>query len=137
MLLDRASHIRPKVGLWLLLLLLVSACRPKKSAIPETVEPIAYGCYEALLGPERTPQIEPSMPMEGGTFLILWTMTEAPDEYGSCTVDGSGRVLLLTSNAASQPASEPDSEPDSEPASEPDSEPDSPPQDQAPALPSE
>ena len=81
----------------------VSACGPKKSAIPEDVETIAHRCYETLVTTERTPQLNPSESMEEGTFLILWSIAESPDEQGACIVDGSGAVLLLTSNVDEQP----------------------------------
>lgn len=90
------------------LLLAFSACGPKKPVIPDDVETIARSCYETLVTPERTPKLMPSAPMEDGTFLILWSMTEFPEERGSCTVDGSGTVLLLTSNANETDASKPD-----------------------------
>lgn len=113
----RAVLLKPSRGsirlhcVWLLLVL--SACGPKKPVIPNDVEPIARSCYETLVTPERTPKLMPSAPMEDGTFLILWSMTEFPDERGSCTVDGSGTVLLLTSNANETGASEMDTnEPD-------------------------
>ncbi|MBE9068228.1 hypothetical protein IQ260_16375 [Leptolyngbya cf. ectocarpi LEGE 11479] len=92
---------------WLLLAL--SACGPKRPVIPDDIETIARGCYETLVTPERTPKLRPSESMEDGTFLILWSMTEFPNERGSCTVDGSGTVLLLTSNADETDANEPPS----------------------------
>ncbi len=85
--------------LYLLPLLLIGACGPKKPTIPEEIEPIARRCYATLVTPERTPKLRPAAAMEDGTFLILWSMVEFPNERGSCTVDGSGVVLLLTSNA--------------------------------------
>ena len=93
----------PKSGLWLLWcipLLAVSACGPKKPAIPEDVEAIARRCYETVSTQERTPKLSPSEAMEDGKFVILWSIVEFPDEQGSCTVDGNGTVLLLTSNAS-------------------------------------
>ncbi|MEM9264073.1 MAG: hypothetical protein AAGA46_00960 [Cyanobacteria bacterium P01_F01_bin.13] len=87
-------------------LLLVSACGSQKPVIPDEIEPIARRCYETLVTPERTPKLNPSESMEDGTFLILWYIDEFPDEQGSCTVDGSGVVLLLTSNADKQPPPE-------------------------------
>ncbi|MEM7062047.1 MAG: hypothetical protein AAF572_02650 [Cyanobacteria bacterium P01_B01_bin.77] len=93
---------------WLLLAL--SACGPKKPVIPDDVETIARGCYETLVTPERTPKLMPSESMEDGTFLILWSMTEFPNERGSCTVDGSGTVLLLTNNANEAGANETDTD---------------------------
>ncbi|MEO1182053.1 MAG: hypothetical protein AAFX51_14655 [Cyanobacteria bacterium J06636_28] len=90
--------------LYLLLLLGMSACGPKRSDIPDGVEAIAHRCYETLAAPGRTPQLNPSQAMGDGTFLIVWSMAEFPDERGSCTVDGSGAVLLLTSaDEQSQP----------------------------------
>ena len=88
----------------LLLLLLsgVSSCGPKKPVIPNDVEAIAQRCYETLATPERTPKLEPSEAMEDGTYLILWSMVEVPEEQGSCIVDGSGEVILLTNNADMQ-----------------------------------
>ena len=100
----------PKCSQHLLSLLLLgasvvgaSACGAKKPAIPDDVETIAHRCYETLATAERTPQLNPSESMEDGTFLILWSIAESPDEQGSCIVDGSGAVLLLTSNADVQP----------------------------------
>ncbi len=89
---------------YLLLLLLtgVSACGPKKLVIPNDVEAIAHRCYETVAAPERTPTLNPAEAMEDGTFLILWSVAEVPNEWGSCIVDGSGTVLLLTSNADKQ-----------------------------------
>ncbi|MEM9807771.1 MAG: hypothetical protein AAF959_21095, partial [Cyanobacteria bacterium P01_D01_bin.56] len=55
-------------------------------------------CYLAIATPERTPQLEPAKAMEDGTFLILWAMDDG-DEQGSCSVDGSGALLLVTNNA--------------------------------------
>ncbi|MEO0396471.1 MAG: hypothetical protein AAF243_10875 [Cyanobacteria bacterium P01_A01_bin.137] len=96
----RAIRINPH-WIWVkplyLLPLLLSACGPKRSAIPDGVEAIAHRCYETLATPGRTPQLNPSQSMGDGTFLIVWSMAEFPDERGSCTVDGSGVVLLLTS----------------------------------------
>lgn len=113
----RRAHLKPPKGfaklhyVWLLLAL--SACGPKKPVIPDDVEIIARGCYETLVTPERTPKLKPSESMEDGTFLILWSMTEFPDERGSCTVDGSGTVLLLTNNAnETPPPDEPDKTPE-------------------------
>ena len=85
----------------LLLLLLsgISSCGPKKPVIPDDVEAIARSCYETLATLERTPKLEPSEAMEDGTYLILWSMVELPEEKGSCIVDGSGEVILLTNNA--------------------------------------
>ncbi|MEM7796506.1 MAG: hypothetical protein AAF579_18890 [Cyanobacteria bacterium P01_C01_bin.118] len=89
---------------WLRLLwsipLAISACGPKKPPIPDNVEAIARSCYETILTQERTPKLSPSEAMEDGKFLILWSIVEFPNEQGSCTVDGSGTVLLLTSNAS-------------------------------------
>lgn len=85
--------------LWLVLLTGVSACGPKKPVIPDDVEAIAHRCYETIATVERTPKLAPSKAMEDGTFLILWSIVELPDERGSCIVDGRGAVLLLTSNA--------------------------------------
>ncbi|MEM1256581.1 MAG: hypothetical protein AAGI69_29440 [Cyanobacteria bacterium P01_H01_bin.21] len=95
----------PKRSLLLLgaIVLVASACGPKKPAIPEDVETLAHRCYETLATAERTPQLNPSEGMEDGTFLILWSIAESPDEQGSCIVDGSGAVLLLTSNADERP----------------------------------
>lgn len=95
----------------LLLLTGVSACGPKKPVIPDNIETIARGCYATVVKPERTPELEPSEAMEDGTFLILWSVAESPDEQGSCIVDGSGTVLVLTSNADKQPAEESTPEP--------------------------
>lgn len=86
--------------LWPIPLLASSACGPKRPPIPENVEAIARRCYETILTQERTPQLSPSEAMEDGKFLILWSIVEFPNEQGSCTVDGSGTVLLLTSNAS-------------------------------------
>ncbi|MGD1855503.1 MAG: hypothetical protein ACFB2W_14760 [Leptolyngbyaceae cyanobacterium] len=88
----------------LLLLLSLSACGPKRPEIPNDVEAIARRCYQTLATSERTPNLNPAKPMENGTFLILWSVAEFPDERGSCTVDGSGAVLLLTSNVEQQPS---------------------------------
>ncbi|NEQ50300.1 MAG: hypothetical protein F6K11_09240 [Leptolyngbya sp. SIO3F4] len=85
--------------LLLLLLLGSSACGPKKPVIPNDVEVIARRCYETVVTHERTPKLNPSEAMEDGTFLILWSIVEFPNERGSCTVDGNGTVLLLTNNA--------------------------------------
>lgn len=98
---------------WLRLLwsipLAISACGPKKPPIPDNVEAIAQRCYETVSTKERTPKLSPSEAMEDGKFLILWSIVEFPNEQGSCTVDGSGTVLLLTSNAnPRQPPSETD-----------------------------
>ena len=82
-------------GLVLLLLTGISSCGPKKPVIPDSVETIARRCYETLATPERTPKLSPSEAMEDGTFLILWSIAEVPDEQGSCIVDGSGILLLL------------------------------------------
>lgn len=86
----------------LLLLLGAGACGPKKPMIPDTIEAIARRCYATLVTHERTPQLKPSAVMEDGTFLILWSIAEFPDERGSCNVDGNGSVLLLTNNADEQ-----------------------------------
>ena len=80
------------------MLLLLSACGAKQPTVPNHVEAIAHSCYKSLLAPGRTPELSPSEPMEDGKLLILWSIVEFPDEQGSCTVDGTGRVLLLTSN---------------------------------------
>lgn len=85
--------------LLLLLLIGVTACGPKKPVIPDDVEAIARRCYETLATVERTPELTPAEAMEDGKFLILWSIAEVPDEQGSCIVDSSGTVLLLTSNA--------------------------------------
>ena len=98
--------IRPQQYL-LPLLLVAGACGPKRPVIPEDVETIAHRCYETLATAERTPQLNPSKGMEDGTFLILWSIAEAPNEQGSCIVDGSGAVLLLTSNVNKQPQETP------------------------------
>ena len=87
-----------KLLLCCLLLAGFSACGPRRPTVPDGVEAIAHRCYETLATPGRTPQLEPSSSMEDGTFLILWSIAEFPDERGSCTVDGNGAVLLLTSN---------------------------------------
>ena len=105
MLSKRAVRLEPWQKLLLCCVLLsgVSACGPRRPTIPDGVEPIAHRCYENLATPERTPQLEPSTSLEDGTFLILWSITEFPDEWGSCTVDGNGAVLLLTSNTDELP----------------------------------
>ena len=72
----------------------LGACGPKKPAIPADVEAIARRCYGTLVTHERTPKLNPSESMEDGTFLILWSIVEFPDEQGSCTVDGSGTVFI-------------------------------------------
>lgn len=112
-----AVQLKPCVGLtnsrlrYLLPLLLtgISACGPKKPIIPEDVEAIAHRCYATLVTPERTPQLQPSEPMEDGTVMILWFIAELPDEQGSCLVDSGGKVLLLTSNTDT-PSEEPSTE---------------------------
>ncbi|MBT9311693.1 hypothetical protein [Leptothoe kymatousa] len=81
------------------MLLSMGGCGAKKLKIPQEVEAVARPCYAALVAPERTPQLEPARAMEDGTFLILWSMAEAEDEKGSCSVDGSGALLLVTNNA--------------------------------------
>ena len=87
----------------LILLTGLGACGPKKPIIPDDIEAIAHQCYKTLVTLERTHKLVPSESMEDGTFLILWSIAEFPNERGSCTVDGSGEVLLLTSNADQQP----------------------------------
>ena len=106
------------------LLLALSACGPKKPAIPNEVETVARNCYAKLVTPERTPKLAAAEPMEDGTLLILWSIDEFPEEQGSCTVDGSGVVLLLTTNADEQPAAEQpaDEQPDAEQPAEPSAE---------------
>ena len=94
------------MGLLALLLPGMSACGPKRAVIPDEVEPIARNCYEALVTPGNTPQLKSSQSMGDGTFLILWSIAESPDQRGSCTVDGRGAVLLLTSNADGQQQAE-------------------------------
>ena len=94
-----------RLGL-LLALAGLSACGPKPPEIPDDVEAIARRCYETLIADGYTPQLEPAKAMEDGTFLILWSLVEPP-EQGSCTVDGSGTVLLLTSSADQPPADAP------------------------------
>lgn len=89
---------------WPIALVAISACGPKKPPIPNDVEAIARSCYEAISTQERTPKLRPSEAMEDGKFLILWSIIEFPNEQGSCTVDGRGTVLLLTSNTTQQPA---------------------------------
>lgn len=80
----------------------LGSCGPQKPAIPDDVEVIARSCYEELVTHERTPTLNPSAAMEDGTYLILWSIVEFPNERGSCTVDGSGTVLLLTNNGDQQ-----------------------------------
>lgn len=94
------------LGGLLVLLAGLSACGPKPPDIPNEVEAIARRCYTALIADGRTPTLEPAKAMEDGTFLILWSLGEPPNERGSCTVDGSGTVLLLTSNANQPPPNE-------------------------------
>lgn len=87
---------------WLLLLMISSACSPPKTVIPKDIEAIAHDCYATITTPERTPKLTPSQAMEDGTVMIRWSMTQFPNERGSCIVDSSGTVIVVTSNADEQ-----------------------------------
>lgn len=51
---------------------------------------------------EGTPQLEAPTPLEDGTYLIQWQFSETT--FGSCKVDGSGALMMLTRSTPPTPA---------------------------------
>ena len=76
------------------LLLVGSGCRQPQVEIPTDLDPLAHSCFQTLATPEQQPQLKAPASLGDGTYLIQWSF--GAERAGSCSVDGHGRVLLLT-----------------------------------------
>ncbi|MEO1399806.1 MAG: hypothetical protein AAFV72_00970 [Cyanobacteria bacterium J06635_1] len=90
--------------LFSLLVLATPACTNRPPKLPTDLDPLGKQCYQEILKimGEGSPQLEPPTPLEDGTYLIQWQFSETA--FGSCQVDGSGALMMLTRSTPPAPA---------------------------------
>ncbi|MEO1591625.1 MAG: hypothetical protein AAFU71_10070 [Cyanobacteria bacterium J06632_22] len=74
----------------------LSACGASQVNIPASVDAQAQDCYLLVLqdSPTQPPDMQAPIPLEDGTLLVQWQVSDI--NYGSCQVDSNGSVLMLT-----------------------------------------
>ncbi len=98
----------------------LAACGSAQVEVPASVDALAHHCYRLVLqdNPAQPLTMEAPISMEDGTVLVQWQVSET--DYGSCQVDSTGNVMMITRTAPPDPLSAP---PDGGPAAAPVSQP--------------
>ena len=74
----------------------LSACGAAQIDIPPSIAAQARDCYQLILKskPAQPPTMASPITLEDGTLLVQWRVSDLV--YGSCQVDSTGSVLMLT-----------------------------------------
>ena len=88
--------VRVLLGSSLVTLTSLTACGSSQIEIPASVDAKAQNCYRLIAkeNPDHPIDIEGPIALEDGTLLVQWQVSA--ENYGSCQIDSTGSILLVT-----------------------------------------
>lgn len=96
------------------------ACGRAQVEVPASVDALAHNCYRLVLqdDPAQPLTMQPPIRLEDGTVLVQWQVSET--DFGSCQVDSTGNVMMITRTAPPEtPPAPSDDVPAAAPVSQP------------------